>query len=225
MDDGTCREVVEPRIGEGGQGMKIYNTKGELLLDAFGKTLREVNLVGYNLASANFREAKLRNVNFAHANLKYADFEGADLEGANMRRANLRCANMAYADCESINLYSANLFGADLTYADFTSANLTYADLGLADLTDVDLCHTALTGTYLKGAKGIVRIEFYGHEIVVQSNGMVRIGCQYLPISEFLAADHKAAVKMGMLDEKGLEDVYKDLLFSAYSALQFKKGE
>ena len=64
--------------------MKIFNTKGEFILETKSASLLGANLSGANLSGANFRYADLSNVNFRDANLRGADLRGANLRGADL---------------------------------------------------------------------------------------------------------------------------------------------
>ena len=95
-----------------------------------------------------------------------ANLRSADLRSADLRHANLRYANLSYANLRSADLRYANLSSADLSYADLRSADLSYADLRSANL---------LIFQYQRDQAFFTTKE-----------GALRIGCVFMPISEWL---------------------------------------
>ncbi len=133
----------------------------------------------------------------AGADLRRADLSGADLRRADLSGADLSDADLSGADLRGADLYDADLGGADLGGANLSGANLYDADLGGADLSGADLSGANLRGANLRGAKGILTIGPVGsrgdflyavhHEDII----MVKTGCFWGPLSEFLAAVQK----------------------------------
>jgi hypothetical protein len=112
--------------------------------------------------------AVLHTVNFdtlSGANLSKADLFGADLFGADLRWANLSKADLSGAD----------LSWASLREADLRGANLSGADLSWADLREADL----------RCKQYVCQIHASRHAIVAIGDD-VRIGCQRLPVAEWL---------------------------------------
>jgi hypothetical protein len=95
--------------------------------------------------------------------------ERADLRFANLRSANLSFANLSSADLSSADLSSADLSFADLSFADLSSADLSFADLSFANLRE--------TGTMI--------FNYEQHVAYYTPDGTLRIGCIYMPVSEW----------------------------------------
>jgi Pentapeptide repeats (8 copies) len=104
----------------------------------------------------------------------------ADLSSADLRYADLSSANLRYADLRSANLRYADLSSADLRYADLRSANLRSADLSSADLSYADLSSANLRYANL------VTFQFQKHTAYYTLDGALRIGCVFMPISEWI---------------------------------------
>lgn len=79
----------------------------------------------------------------------------------------------------------ANLSWADLSWADLRSADLRWADLSSADLRWADLRWADLTGANLTSANLLI-FQFNRHQAFFTSDGMLRVGCMFMPISEWL---------------------------------------
>jgi hypothetical protein len=74
------------------------------------------------------------------------------------------------ANLSSANLSYANLRFADLSYANLSSANLSSANLSYADLSYANL----------------LIFQFNRHTAYFTFDGTLRIGCECMPISEWL---------------------------------------
>ena len=116
--------------------------------------------------------SKGERANLSWANLSSADLRSADLRSANLSWANLSSANLRWADLRSANLSWADLSSADLRSADLRSANLSSADLRSANLSSADL----LIFQYQR------HVAYF-----TNSDGMLRIGCSFMPVSEWLS--------------------------------------
>ena len=120
---------------------------------------------------ANLRSADLRSADLRHANLRYANLSYANLRSADLRYANLSSADLSYADLRS----------ADLSYADLRSANLRSADLSYADLRSADLSYADL-----RSANLLIFQYQRDQAFFTTKEGALRIGCVFMPISEWL---------------------------------------
>jgi len=92
--------------------MKIFDIRGNMLLEIKADTLRRADLSGANLYGAYLYGANLRGADLSGANLYGANLRRADLSGANLYGAYLRRADLSGA-----NLYGAYLHDADLDFS------------------------------------------------------------------------------------------------------------
>ena len=136
--------------------------------------LSSANLSSADLSSANLSCADLRFANLSSADLSSANLRYADLSSADLRFANLSCANLSSADLSCANLSSANLSSADLS-----SANLSSADLRFADL---------------------LYFTFNRDTAYYQFDGMIRVGCEYKTVDEWLESYKKIGKKYSYTD-------------------------
>ena len=116
------------------------------------------------------------------ADLSYADLSSADLSSANLSSANLSSANLRYAD---------------LSYADLSSANLRYADLSYADLSSADLRYANL-----------MVFQFQKSWAYFTFDGTLRIGCECMPITEWILG----------YQEIGKKHIFTDLQIKMYGS-------
>jgi len=133
--------------------------------------LRSADLRYANLSSANLSYANLSSANLSSADLRYANLRSADLRYANLSSADLRYANLRYANLSSANLSSANLRSADLRYANLRSANLSYANL--------------------------LAFQFQMSWAYFTFDGTLRIGCECMPITEWMLGYQQIGKKHG----------------------------
>ena len=161
---------------------------------------RRADLSYINLSSANLSYADLR-----FANLSCADLRSANLRSANLRSANLRSADLRSADLSFANLRSADLSCADLSFADLRSANLSCADLRSADLSCADLRSADLSFANLHAAN-LLSFQFNKHVAYFTIDGTLSIGCERLPITEWVIC----------FKEIGKANDYSDLEIEAY---------
>jgi uncharacterized protein YjbI with pentapeptide repeats len=104
----------------------------------------------------------------------------ANLSGADLGRAYLSRAYLSGA-----NLSGAYLSGANLSRADLSGAYLSGADLGGADLGGADLGGADFKDTILEG-KVILSFVFEKHTAYFYGSDKLKIGCEELPITEWL---------------------------------------
>lgn len=97
-------------------------------------------------------------------------------EQANLSSADLRFADLSYADLSYADLRYANLRYANLSYANLSSANLSYADLSYANLRSANL-----------SSANLILFQFQRDWAYFTFDGALRIGCLFMPISEWLA--------------------------------------
>jgi hypothetical protein len=147
-------------------------------------------------SKANLSGADLSGANLYGANLSRANLSGADLSGANLYGANLSRANLSGAD-----LYGADLYGADLSGANLYGANLSRANLSGADLYGADLSGADLSGANLSGAN-IVTFQFQKHFASFTFDGVLKIGCLMMPISEWVIGYKEIGKREGYSDEQ-----------------------
>lgn len=112
-------------------------------------------------------------------------------------RADLSCANLRYA-----NLSSANLSSADLRYANLSYANLNYANLSNANL---------------------LIFQFNRNVAYFTIDGTMRIGCECMPISEWLIGYKEIGQKHGYSEIE--IEVYGDFIRSCAKVFEAKAKE
>ncbi|MCB9758513.1 MAG: pentapeptide repeat-containing protein [Alphaproteobacteria bacterium] len=104
-------------------------------VDASGKDLFRMQLIGAVLEEADLSEAVLLEADLTEVQARNADFTRADLGFARLARADLRGAELAQASLSGAILIDADLRGASLVGADLQRAQLDRARLddALAD--------------------------------------------------------------------------------------------
>lgn len=129
--------------------------------------------------------------------------EKADLSYTDLRSANLRSANLSYADLSSADLRSANLSWANLSWANLELADLSWANLSSANLSSANL----------------LIFQFNRDQAFFTLDGMLRIGCIFMPISEWLIGYEEIAKahKYSEIETKAYGDFIK------YCAKTFEK--
>ena len=146
-----------------------------------------------NLSSADLSSADLSSADLRWANLRSADLSSADLSSADLRSADLRWADLSWANLSSADLSSADLRWANLSSADLRSANLSWANLSSANLSSAD----------------ILIFQYQRHvAYFTNADGMLRIGCHFMPISEWVIGHA----------ELGKEDGYTEIEIKMYGA-------
>jgi hypothetical protein len=95
----------------------------------------------------------------------------------------------------------ANLSGADLSGANLYGANLSRANLSGADLYGADLSGADLSGANLSGAN-IVTFQFQKHFASFTFDGVLKIGCLMMPISEWVIGYKEIGKREGYSDEQ-----------------------
>jgi len=151
------------------------------ILDKHGKWLRN---------EEGGQRANLSSADLSSVDLSYADLSSVDLSYADLRFANLRFANLSSADLSSVDLSYADLRFANLSSADLSSVDLSYADLSSVDLSYADL----------------VLFQFLRHQAFFTLDGTLRIGCQVMPITEWVLG----------FEEIGKQEGYSSTQIKAY---------
>jgi uncharacterized protein YjbI with pentapeptide repeats len=154
----------------------------------------------------------LSGANLSGANLSWANLFGADLSGADLSGANLSGANLSEANLYGANLYGADLYGADLSKADLYGANLSEANLYGANLYGANLKETLLEG------KPILSFQFERHTAFFCGLDWIKIGCNKLPISQWL----EQYVAIGKLNNYSDEQIRRYGDFIKLCALMLK---
>ena len=99
--------------------------------------------------------------------------------------------SLSYADLNSADLSSANLRYADLNYANLRSVNLRSADLRYADLRFADL-----------NSADLIVFQFQRHPAYYTFDGSLRIGCIFLPVTEWKDTFEHIGLKEGYNEEQ-----------------------
>jgi len=175
----------------------ISEAELKTILDKHGKWIRsEEGGEKANLSCANLSYADLGSANLSCANLSYADLSYADLSHADLSCANLSSANLSYADLSPANLSSANLSSADLSCANLSYADLGCANLSCANLSYADLSYANLSYADLSSANLIV-FQFQMSWAYYTFDGTLKIGCQVMPITEWVLGYEEIGKKEG----------------------------
>jgi uncharacterized protein YjbI with pentapeptide repeats len=131
---------------------------------------------------------------------------------ANLSSADLRYANLSYANLSYANLRYADLSYANLSYANLRSANLRYADLSSADLRSADLRYADL-----------LIFQFNRNAAYFTMDGTMRIGCECLPISEWMISYKEIGQKHGYSDLE--TEAYGNFIRTCLQIFEEKAGK